>query len=191
MDKLIDEKLLPCPFCGGTPVIKEFGGNEECPDKFLGIVCPPDSTCAGTDIHTMSNQDAREKLTTWWNTRAEYESRRAGGQEAGFAAGVEAAAINMDWQQVVLNGGPPCFHLSEDGRFCGRAQRWDGHEDIHKFIGLDALIESIRQQTPAQGECVMVPKKDLEKAIKRMTSNGMQEWAECKMLKSMLAGEKK
>ena len=36
------------------------------------------------------------------------------------------AAENMDWQQVVLNGGPPCFHL-EDGRFCGRAQRWDGH----------------------------------------------------------------
>jgi hypothetical protein len=21
------------------------------------------------------------------------------------------AAENMDWQQVVLNGGPPCFHL--------------------------------------------------------------------------------
>lgn len=40
---------------------------------------------------------------------------------------------NADWQQVVFNGGPPCFHI-EDGRFCLRAQRWEGHGKFHDFI---------------------------------------------------------
>lgn len=53
----------------------------------------------------------------------------------------------MDWLQVVLNGGPPCFHLQEDGRFCGRAERWDGHghkkSDLHRFVSLEALLLSV------------------------------------------------
>lgn len=49
------------------------------------------------------------------------------------------AAKNMDWQQVVLNGGPPCFHL-EGERFCGRAERWDGHDGCHKFVSLEELL---------------------------------------------------
>lgn len=59
------------------------------------------------------------------------------------------AAAFMDWHQVVLNSGPPCFHLSDDGRFCGRAERWDGHkriggsEAIHKFVSLEALLRSL------------------------------------------------
>lgn len=62
------------------------------------------------------------------------------------------AARNMDWQQVVFNGGPPCFHLSKDGRFCGRAERWDGHKPtffnkktqapIHDFVSLADLISN-------------------------------------------------
>jgi hypothetical protein len=44
------------------------------------------------------------------------------------------AADYADWQQVVLNGGPPCFHLDElgasgQGKFCMRAKRWAGHID--------------------------------------------------------------
>lgn len=54
------------------------------------------------------------------------------------------AAHNMDWQQVVLNGGPPCFHLDDDGHFCGRALRWPGHigsiNKIHDFVSLETLI---------------------------------------------------
>lgn len=50
------------------------------------------------------------------------------------------AAENMDWVQVVQNGGPPCFHL-ENGRFCGRAHRWAGHDSMHSFIGLSAIIQ--------------------------------------------------
>ena len=54
----------------------------------------------------------------------------------------------MDWQQAVLNSGPPCFFIAEDGRYCGRAERWQGHHVapkhtshvFHKFVSLDSLI---------------------------------------------------
>jgi hypothetical protein len=58
------------------------------------------------------------------------------------------AAKNADWMQVVYNQGPPCFHL-EDGRFCLRAERWDGHKTIggsgplHEYVSLVDLIASI------------------------------------------------
>lgn len=53
------------------------------------------------------------------------------------------AAKNMDWVQVVGNGGPPCFHLEEDGYFCGRAEAWHGHNNIHKFISLADLLKTM------------------------------------------------
>lgn len=52
------------------------------------------------------------------------------------------AAHNMDWQQVVLNGGPPCFRI-ENGRFCGRAHRWHDWEGSHRFISLEDLIKKV------------------------------------------------
>lgn len=51
-----------------------------------------------------------------------------------------SAAERMDWQQVVLNGGPPCFHVCEDGHFCGRAERWEGHDELHEFSSLADLL---------------------------------------------------
>lgn len=58
------------------------------------------------------------------------------------------AAANMDWQQVVQNSGPPCFHL-ENERFCGRAESWTGHErtrfESHPFISLLDLLKSVAQ----------------------------------------------
>jgi len=58
------------------------------------------------------------------------------------------AAREMDWQQVVLNGGPPCFYL-EGEKFCERAQRWAGHDltelvagICHKYVPLDDLLEA-------------------------------------------------
>lgn len=56
------------------------------------------------------------------------------------------AAEKMDWMKVVLNGGPPCFHL-EDGRFCGRAERWEGHKhwaQFHKFVSLADLLSDLK-----------------------------------------------
>jgi hypothetical protein len=62
--------------------------------------------------------------------------------EDGNRTGMIRAAENMDWTRVGLNGGPPCFHLQPDGRFCGRAQRWTGHEpgEVHKFVSLADLL---------------------------------------------------
>lgn len=58
------------------------------------------------------------------------------------------AAAGMDWQQVVFNGGPPCFHL-EDGRFCGRAERWAGHDgNPHKFVSLRDLLILVHSLGP-------------------------------------------
>lgn len=56
------------------------------------------------------------------------------------------AAATMDWQQIVLNGGPPCFHLEPNAiKFCGRAERWQGHgvKDFHDFVSLRELIEIV------------------------------------------------
>lgn len=59
-----------------------------------------------------------------------------------------AAARKMDWQQVVMNGGPPCFHRTNE-RFCGRAERWPGHDQIagtsypfHAFVSLEDLLRT-------------------------------------------------
>lgn len=65
------------------------------------------------------------------------------------------AAEQMDWQQVVLNGGPPCFHLQSD-RFCGRAQRWVGHDGMHRFVSFadllrTALADMTKQRDEARG----------------------------------------
>jgi hypothetical protein len=49
----------------------------------------------------------------------------------------------MDWQQVVLNGGPPCFHVERE-RFCVRAQGWAGHNEMHKFVSLADLVYKAR-----------------------------------------------
>lgn len=51
----------------------------------------------------------------------------------------------MDWEQVRQNGGPPCFAPEEDGRRCGRAQRWDGHQDrddypFHRYVSFERAI---------------------------------------------------
>lgn len=46
----------------------------------------------------------------------------------------------MDWQQVVLNGGPPCFFDDSKGWYCGRAKRWEGHGAVHRFVPLETLV---------------------------------------------------
>lgn len=63
-----------------------------------------------------------------------------------------AASCSMDWGQVVANGGPPCFHVQENGTFCGRAERWFGHKPVyrskaadHDFVPLHVLISKIKK----------------------------------------------
>ena len=59
------------------------------------------------------------------------------------------AEPKLDWQQVVMNGGPACFALLDDeaGWYCGRAQRWEGHDYEHKYVSLEDLTISIRIDT--------------------------------------------
>lgn len=91
-----------------------------------------------------------------------FSGRMKKGEDGVWREGVESAPVaspqlveiaeRFDWQQVVLNGGPPCFHI-EGERFCGRAQRWPGHEEraeMHKFVSLADLLRSV--SSPAQGE---------------------------------------
>lgn len=56
--------------------------------------------------------------------------------------GVLRAAQDMDWQQIVLHQGEPCFHVERDRKFCGRARRWEGHEagGDHRFVSLHDLL---------------------------------------------------
>jgi len=62
--------------------------------------------------------------------------------------GLLKACERADWGQVVLNGGPPCFHLDGD-KFCLRAERWFGHPSDHGFISLLELIgRLVEGQTP-------------------------------------------
>ncbi len=65
----------------------------------------------------------------------------------------------MDWQQVSLNGGAPCFHVEELSAsirtYCGRAQRWEGHGNpaFHNYVSLTDLL--VKQSDEAlKGICV-------------------------------------
>ena len=62
-------------------------------------------------------------------------------QKQARAEVIAQAAKDPDWGQVVANGGPPCFHV-EDGRFCLRAKRWGGHDEMHRYMDLAAALES-------------------------------------------------
>lgn len=54
------------------------------------------------------------------------------------------AARHADWMQVVLNGGPPCFHFEEErGRFCLRAERWHDDPHTHPFVPLAQMLVNI------------------------------------------------
>jgi hypothetical protein len=65
---------------------------------------------------------------------------------------VRLAAEAVDWQTVVFNGGPPCFALEplDQGHFCTRAQRWDGHRPggMHAFVSLAALLARVAGTAP-------------------------------------------
>lgn len=62
------------------------------------------------------------------------------------------AAKNADWEQVMLNGGPPCFRF-EEGRFCLRAKRW--HDETGKvsgweYVPLDQLLKDYGNKRVAE-----------------------------------------
>lgn len=82
----------------------------------------------------------------------------------------QLAAKDMDWMQVILNGGPPCFFIDE-GRFCLRAKRWEGHnnEVIHPFVSLAELLTAhdaeVRAELLAPGPCGEHPRIFVKKDV--------------------------
>jgi hypothetical protein len=70
---------------------------------------------------------------------------------------IRKAAQEMDWGQVVGNGGPPCFFFEQErGRFCGRAERWVGHDgDPHKFVSLAVLLASVAPSVEEREEKIL------------------------------------
>ncbi len=74
-------------------------------------------------------------------------------QHLGILNELYQAASGMDWGQVVATGGPPCFHL-ENGRFCGRAGRWDGHKKAicHAYMPLDLLLAKVASIAKKEAE---------------------------------------
>lgn len=59
----------------------------------------------------------------------------------------ETVNPQIDWQQVALNGGPPCFFV-EGPQYCGRAECWPGHgnEAFHDYVSLDDLLATVRKE---------------------------------------------
>ncbi len=55
---------------------------------------------------------------------------------------IREAAKDIDWGQVVANGGPPCFNV-ESGKFCLRAERWPGHGVDHPYISLEHCLQIV------------------------------------------------
>lgn len=77
------------------------------------------------------------------------------------------AAEHMDWMQVVLNGGPPCFHI-EDGRFCGRAERWAGHDnDLHRDHPFVSLADLLRHFVSLADLLNGIDRETADPAVKR------------------------
>lgn len=62
----------------------------------------------------------------------------------------QIAAKDVDWQQVVQNGGPPCFHVEDGVRFCLRSARWEGHglsAPGHPYVSLERLLATCAHES--------------------------------------------
>jgi hypothetical protein len=73
-----------------------------------------------------------------------------------------------DAVQHRLNGGPYCYHVDEDRKYCGRAQRWDGHglKDFHEFV---AIPRSSRDVAPSLGELELVEARAIIEGLEAVT----------------------
>ena len=56
--------------------------------------------------------------------------------------------LTMDWGLIAIHRRPPCFFVKPGGgRYCGRADRWPGHDtpsQFHAFVSLDDLLVTPR-----------------------------------------------
>lgn len=87
------------------------------------------------------------------------------------------ALDKADWQQVAFNGGPPCFHIKDDGAFCLCAKRWAGHDHYHPFVESPVpaaraaveLLERERAQYHYKGP--PLTEQEMDRIMARLTSD--------------------
>ena len=60
----MDEKLKPCPFCGGEVTISP--GRSD----LRWLLCSKGSACAGSGLHTVFTEAGQETAIAAWNRRA-------------------------------------------------------------------------------------------------------------------------
>ncbi len=102
----------------------------------------------------------------------------------------QKALANIDWGQVVANGGPPCFHV-EDGRFCLRAERWDGHRAVgfHSYVSLEAAWSNQLERNAEWQDISTAPKdgtplwlwdglNQFEGYWQSLNTSGLSGWAQ-------------
>lgn len=63
-----------------------------------------------------------------------------------------SACNGADWSQVIANGGPPCFHLMQEGDLCLRAERWPGHPIDHSFVSIQTFAARMLDKLDAETE---------------------------------------
>lgn len=104
----------------------------------------------GSLKHTEATAAKLKRFIAKYETKLERGDK--GGETVSHDTQVKQEAPQMDWRQVELNGGPPCFFI-EDGKYCGRAKRWQGHgvKTFHDFVSLDDLLATVRREEREAG----------------------------------------
>jgi len=90
---------------------------------------------------------------------------------------LKSAAKKMDWMQIVLNGGPPCFHIEPDGRFCGRAERRHDEQAsamFHSFEPLERLVQNAIREGMMRAAEIVVPSKPIRAGVSPFLINKKQ-----------------
>jgi hypothetical protein len=126
------ERPIPASPTNALSTLQQFSDTElDALEAKLRDVCVP--PLSDSDVYCVQAADVIKQLRTRLRSLA-----------APPSDGLVAAAKVVDWEQVIVNGGPPCFHLEHE-RFCLRAERWAGHGsaaaiDDHNFVSLADLV---------------------------------------------------
>lgn len=85
--------LKPCPFCGKTPVLS---GDK----KIRWIVCPPDSTCAGSGMAMGIAADDVDRGIEAWNTRSGADAQAEIARLRGALDGLLTSVTNPEEGEI-------------------------------------------------------------------------------------------
>lgn len=110
-------ELLPCPFCGEVPTVKERDG-------LASFCCPPKSTCMQSGVFTAFDPMSLLQAIRWWNRRAlatapqdatSNARRRVSEIEDAIACGSMSAAQVFTQMRQLIPSAPQPQPQSESG----------------------------------------------------------------------------